>query len=115
MRVDRLTAPFARADPVFHALTDLGERHPWLWLGMRPPDPRRSLPAQAHVWYLGAGVVGFVLGELLELALGVRPIGRALQRERATSVATGVVVWLLGWGAWERRARRRRWSRPFAH
>ena len=106
--VTRATAPLAGADPLLDRLADLGERHPWLWLGLTPPDPRRPLPVRAHVWILATGLAGATGVEAVAAARGELSQGRVLAAERALTAAVGVVLWAMSVGAWERR-RRRSW------
>ena len=104
----RVTAPLAPADPLFNRLNDLGERHPWLWLGMTPPDPRRPLPVRAHVWIAVTGVAGAALVELVAHRRGVLSSGSTLTAERVGTAVTGLAIWAAATGAWDRRVHRRR-------
>lgn len=74
----RLTAPVAWADPACNAIADWGERHPWVWFPIGPPDPRKPLGPREHTWLVVTSLLGTVAFEAVASARGTLATGREL-------------------------------------
>ena len=105
----RLTRPLAFADEPLNALQDrLNAAMPWVWWPLGRPNPRRPLPASAHLLAAVHIVGGTMLPEpLLRAFGGDLPTGGRLWGERLGSVLLSAALWIVAAGAWDRRARRR--------
>lgn len=109
--VARATQPLAGADPAVAAFADFAERRArWLWFPLAPPDRSRPLPVSAHVYFAAVSLIGEAGAEGLLLRIGALPEGGRPWHRRALIAGYYALVWAWFTGAWERRARRCRWT-----
>ncbi len=111
--VARATEPLAFADDYVNAVSDWNNRwFGWAWWPAKRPDPRQPIGPDVHVVYLAQKLVFTFATDWLVARSDHLPSGRELRRDRALQAVVTPLFWAVTTGAWERRARRRRWSLP---